>query len=67
MPIKLEVEGIHCSSCADRITKAIQKVGPGARVKVNVEAGTVEVDATIDRAKVENAIEDAGYSLRKAA
>lgn len=67
MSIKLEVEGIHCSSCAGRITKAIQKIGPGARVNVDIKAGTVEVDAAIDRAQIENAIEDAGYPLRKAA
>ncbi len=67
MSIKLEVDGIHCGSCANRITKAIQTLGPGARVNVNIEAGTVEVDAAIDRAAIVNAIEDAGYSLRKAA
>lgn len=67
MSIKLEVDGIHCSSCANRITKAIQKIGPGARVDVNVEAGVVEVDSPLEREKIVSAIEDAGYSLRKAA
>lgn len=67
MSIKLEVDGIHCGSCANRITKAIQKAGPGARVSVNVEAGIVEVDAAMDRDQIVGAIEDAGYSLRKAA
>ncbi len=67
MSIKIEVDGIHCGSCANRITKAVQALGPGARVSVNIEAGTVEVDAAIDRAAIVRAIEDAGYSLRKAA
>lgn len=67
MPVKLEVDGIHCGSCASRITKAIQQAGPGARVSVNIQAGTVEVDAAIDRAMIVGAIEEAGYSLRNAA
>jgi copper chaperone len=66
MVIKLDVDGVHCGSCASRITQAIQKVGPGARVKVTVETGTVEVEAALDRALIVKAIEGAGYLLRKA-
>ncbi len=67
MAIKLEVDGVHCGSCANRITRAIQEIGPGARVKVTVATGTVEVDAALERAAVVAAIEGAGFSLRKAA
>lgn len=67
MAIKLEIDGIHCGSCANRITRAIQEVGPGARVKVTVATGAVEVDAALERAEVVAAIEGAGFSLRKAA
>lgn len=67
MAIKLDVDGIHCGSCANRITKAIQKIQPGVRVNVDVATGTVEVDPALDRATLISAIEDAGYSLRKAA
>lgn len=67
MAIKLEVDGIHCCSCANRITQAIQKLQPGVRVNVNVAEGTVEVDEALDRTKVVGAIEGAGYSLRSAA
>ena len=67
MANKLDVEGIHCGSCARRITAAIQKIEPGAHVKVDVATGAVEVDARLDRAEVVKAIEGAGYSLREAA
>lgn len=67
MGIKLEVDGIHCGSCASRITKAIRKIDLGARVSVDVTAGIVEVDAAVDRDKVVGAIKDAGYKLRSAA
>ena len=67
MTERLNVEGIHCGSCASRITAAIRKVAPGARVKVDVPTGVVEVEATLDRAAVVGAIEGAGFSLRKAA
>lgn len=67
MADKLEVNGIHCSSCAKRITTAIQKIEPGARVKVDVATGAVEVEGAADRAAVVGAIEGAGFSLRPAA
>ena len=67
MAIRLEVDGVHCGSCANRITRAIQEIGPGARVQVTVATGAVEVDAALERAAVAAAIEGAGFSLRKAA
>jgi copper chaperone CopZ len=62
-----EVEGIHCSSCAKRITDAIVAVQPGAKVGVDIESGTVEVEPATDRARIVQAIADAGYALRGAA
>lgn len=67
MAIILDVDGIHCGNCAKRIAQAIRKIEPSVRVNVNVDAGTVEVDPALDRAKLISAIENAGYSLRKAA
>lgn len=63
---KFDVNGIHCASCAKRITTAIQKIEPGARVKVDVATGAVEVEGAIDRPAVAGAIEGAGFALRPA-
>lgn len=67
MAINLSVEGIHCGGCAKRITAAIQKIAPGARVEVDVPNGTVAIDGRTERETVVRAIQDAGFALRNAA
>ena len=67
MATKFEVEDIHCDGCAQRITKAIHEVQPGARVRIDIPDGVVEVDEVADQAAIARAIEDAGYAVRGAA
>ncbi len=67
MAIKLNVDGIHCGSCAKRITAAIQKIAPGARVEVDVPNGTVDIDGRTERETLVRAIQDVGFALRNAA
>lgn len=67
MAISLDVDGIHCGGCAKRITDAIHKVAPGARVEIDIPKGMVDVDGRTGREALVRAIQDAGYVLRNAA
>lgn len=64
---KFEVDDIHCTSCAKKITNAIVAAQPGAQVNVDIEAGVVEVGPAADRTKIIAAITGAGYAMRGAA
>lgn len=61
MTATFQVQNVHCTSCANRIMKAIRAVHPGAEVRVDVESGRVTVDAGGDPATILAAIEGAGY------
>lgn len=56
-----KVEKMSCDHCAKRVTQAVQKVEPSAKVTVDVKGARVEVDGAVDAAKVAAAITAAGY------
>lgn len=66
MTATFQVQNVHCASCANRITKAIQAVHPGAEVRVEVESGRVTVGPAGDAAAILAAMEAAGYPARTA-
>lgn len=59
--MKFNVEGMTCSHCERAIERAVAALGGAARV--DVAAGTVEVDGVADEARVRAAIEDQGYRV----
>lgn len=61
--VQLKVSGMACSGCADSVTKAIEKVAPGATVNVDLSAGTVTARNVPSRAVVEAAVIKAGYEV----
>lgn len=56
-----KVEKMSCDHCAKRVTQAVQRIEPGAKVTVDVKAARVEVENVADSAKVAAAITAAGY------
>ena len=48
--MKFNVEGMTCSHCERAITRAVAALGGTARV--DIAAGTVEVDGVTDEARV---------------
>ncbi len=56
-----KVEKMSCEHCAKRVTQAVQKVEPSAKVTVDLKAARVEVENVADAAKVAAAITAAGY------
>lgn len=62
----LEIEGMHCSSCANLIEKSLMKV-PGvleANVNFASEKARVKLDANADASVLEKAVADAGYAAK---
>lgn len=62
--MKVQIDGMHCQACVQRVSKAIEKV-EGARVeRVEVGSAVVAADASREPAVLE-AIRKSGYEARK--
>ena len=59
--MKFDVEGMTCSHCERAITRAVGLLG--GTVRVDVAAGTVEVEGLADESQVRAAIEEEGYRV----
>lgn len=55
------VEGMTCDGCVRSLTAALEAALPGRNVEVRLNEGLAKVDGEPDDAKVENAVEDAGF------
>ena len=62
----LEIEGMHCSSCANLIEKSLKKVPGVVEASVNFasEKARVKLDANADASVLEKAVADAGYAAK---
>jgi copper chaperone len=59
--IEFQVPAISCGHCVRAVNEAVKEVDPQAKVDVNVETKKVNVESTADRAKLVNALTEAGY------
>jgi Cu+-exporting ATPase len=62
----LEIEGMHCSSCANLIEKSLMKA-PGvleANVNYATEKARVKLNGNADARTLEKAVADAGYAAK---
>jgi Cu+-exporting ATPase len=63
--IELDIEGMTCSSCANRIERRLNKVdGVTATVNYATEKAAVSFDETVDPAELVAQVEAAGYRAR---
>ena len=60
----MQVDGMTCQGCVNSVTKAIQRLDPGARVEVDLEHGRVHVTTTAHSVEVARALDAAGYEAR---
>lgn len=58
------VTGMTCARCERAVTNAIQSRDVDAKVRVDIDAGVVQVDASLDEATIRQAIEDEGYRVQ---
>jgi copper chaperone len=63
MALKMNVPNIACNDCAATITDSIHVVEPDAKVKVDVKAKTVTVEAASSEESIKQAIVAAGYNI----
>lgn len=57
----MQVEGMTCQGCVNSVTKAIQRLDPGAKVDVDLDHGRVHVVTTAQTLEVAQALNAAGY------
>lgn len=57
------VEGMACDGCATSIIRALQGVAADARVVVDLDAATIDVDGIDDRAAIAAAVDAAGFTF----
>jgi copper chaperone len=65
--LEFQVNGMTCGGCARAITNAVESVDAAATVQVDLAAKRVTIDPAADTAKLQSAIEDAGYEVQRRA
>ena len=56
------VQGMTCGGCTASLTRALRAALPGRQIEVTLEGGIVRIDGPHDAAKVEQAVNDAGFT-----
>jgi P-type Cu+ transporter len=66
--LKLELDGMHCASCAARVEHKLNELdGVDATVNLMTEQATVHCDDSVTVEELVDAVESAGYGARVAA
>jgi copper chaperone len=60
--LNLKVSDMTCGHCASTVTKAVKQVDGNATVEVDLGSKRVSIASTLDAAKFEQAIREAGYT-----
>lgn len=63
---QFKVSGMSCGHCVRAVTQAIQALDQAARVEVDLAAGLVRVEASLDAAQIQAAIREEGYEVAPA-
>lgn len=63
---QFKVSGMSCSHCVRAVTQAIQALDQAASVEVDLGAGLVRVDGSLDTAQIQAAIREEGYEVEQA-
>jgi len=61
-----DVQGMTCGHCERAVTQAVKSVDPAAQVRIDRQAGKVEVQTTQPREQIAKAIADEGYAVQPA-
>lgn len=63
---QFKVSGMSCGHCVRAVTRAIQALEQTANVEVDLTAGLVRVEASLDAAQIQTAIREEGYEVAPA-
>ena len=58
------VEGMTCTSCASKVSSAVDQITGVSDTQVDLDSGTLTVTGQADSETVRTAIRDAGYQVR---
>ncbi|MEK6895352.1 MAG: heavy metal-associated domain-containing protein [Nanoarchaeota archaeon] len=64
---KIEISGMHCSSCAANVERSLSKV-PGVKnpkISLLLKKGTAEIDDKVSEGELKKAVARAGYNATK--
>lgn len=61
--LTLEVKGMTCGHCANAVTRALKEIDPSAEVRVDLEAGRVQVETSASAEAIAAAVTEAGYEV----
>ena len=65
--VEIGVDGMSCGGCALSVEKALRAIAGVETVEVDLRGKSVRVEgAALDRPRLAQAIEDAGYDVRPA-
>ena len=59
--LSLNVPKMSCGGCAASIERAVKSVDGKAMVTIDIRGKRVDIDSTVDAAKITAAIKSAGY------
>lgn len=59
-----QVQGMSCQHCVRAVEDAVQALDEQAQVKVDLPAGSVEIDSAQARETLAAAITEAGYTVQ---
>jgi len=60
---QFKVSGMSCGHCVRAVTQAIQALDQATRVEVDLAAGLVHVESSLDAAQIQAAIREEGYEV----
>ncbi|KQO44071.1 cation transporter [Pseudomonas chengduensis] len=63
---QFKVGGMSCGHCVRAVTQAIQALEQTARVEVDLAAGLVRVEGSLDASQIQAAIREEGYEVAPA-
>ena len=58
----MRVEGMTCDGCAAAVTRAVQRIDPGASVRVDRANGRVAIQSQAQALVIADALTRAGYT-----
>jgi copper chaperone len=61
--IEFQVSGMHCGACVASVTRAVKAVDAGADVDADLTTQRVRVASSAETARIQAAIEAAGYDV----
>lgn len=61
--MRYRIEGMTCDGCVRAVTRAIRAAAPQARIAVDLQSKTAEIDDAVPQATIAAAVDGAGFKF----